>query len=113
MSWVSIRLGAHFRGRLSVPKLSVRKLAEVPAPIRTSKVIQEQQKLYEGFIAQATGSVGELALDADESVRSVKTRLRRAATRIGRKLDIWDSDGKVYFQAEASRTRRGRPRKTA
>jgi len=56
-----------------VPKLSVRKLAEVPAPIRTSKAVQEQQKLYEGFIAEATGSVGELILDADESVRSVKT----------------------------------------
>ena len=96
-----------------MPKLSIRKPGEVPAPIRTSKAIQEQQKLYEGFIAQATGSVGELVLDIDEAIRSVKTRLRRAATRIGRKLDIWDSDGKVYFQAEASRPRRGRPRKTA
>ena len=96
-----------------MPKLSIRKPSEVPAPIRTSKAIQEQQKLYEGFIAQATGSVGELVLDLDEAIRSVKTRLRRAATRIGRKLDIWDSDGKVYFQAEASRPRRGRPRKTA
>jgi len=56
-----------------VPKLSVRKSDEVPAPIRISKASQELQKLYEGFIAEATGSVGELILDADESVRSVKT----------------------------------------
>ena len=91
-----------------MPQLSVRKPDEIPAPIRISKASQEVQKLYEGFIAEATGSVGELVLDADESVRSVKTRLRRAAARIARKLDIWDSDGKVYFQAEASRPRRGR-----
>ena len=96
-----------------MPKLSIRKPGEVPAPIRTSKAIQEQQKLYEGFIAEATGSVGELVLDIDEAIRSVKTRLRRAATRIGRRLEIWDADGKVYFQSETPRPGRGRPRKTA
>ena len=96
-----------------MPKLSVRKLADVPLPIHTNKAVQEQQKLYEGFIASATGSVGELALDAGEAVRSVKTRLRRAATRIGRKLEIWDVDGKVYFQAEATTPRRVRARKNA
>jgi len=95
-----------------VPRLSVRKLAEVPAPNRVSKAALGQQRLYERFIAEATGSVGELVLDSDESVRSVKTRLRRASTRIGRKLEIWDVNGKVYFQSEASRPRRGRPRKT-
>ena len=30
-----------------MPKLSIRKPGEVPAPIRTSKAIQEQQKLYD------------------------------------------------------------------
>ena len=95
-----------------MPKLSVRKATEVPAPIHTNRAMIEQQKLYESFIAQATGSVGELVLDAGESIRSVKTRVRRAASRIGRTLEIWDADGKVYFQAEAPRVRRTRARKT-
>ncbi len=96
-----------------MPKITVRKAADVPAPIHTTKAMIEQQKLFEGFVAQATGNVGQLTLDAGESVRSVKVRLRRASTRTGAKLEIWDADGKVYFQAEAPSARRGRPRKSA
>jgi hypothetical protein len=42
-------------------------------------------------------------------VRSVKVRLRRASSRLGIDLDIWDVNGHVYFRRV---TRRGRPRKT-
>jgi hypothetical protein len=38
----------------------------------------------------------------------VKVRLRRAASRVGAEVQIWNSDGKVYFMRGA---RRGRPRK--
>jgi hypothetical protein len=94
-----------------MPKFTVRKASEVPPPSRTSNAIREQQQLYEGFIRQATGNVGELTLEPGDAIRSLKVKLRRSATRIGRKLDIWDMHGKVYFQAEASRPRRGRSRK--
>ncbi len=46
--------------------------------------------------------LAELTLDAGESVRSVKLRLRRASTRTGAKLEIWDADGKVYFQGRST-----------
>ena len=65
---------------------------------------------YEGFIQAIDGDVGELELSPDEQVRSVKVRLRRAATRLGREVDIWDADGKVYFQVAS---KRGRPRKAS
>jgi hypothetical protein len=96
-----------------VPKLMIRKAADVPAPNRTAKAVREQQQLYEGFIRQATGNVGEVSLEAGDGIRSIKVKLRRAGTRVGVNLDIWDVDGKVYFQSEAPRPRRGRPRKTA
>ena len=96
-----------------MPKLMVRKAADVPSPVTTSRAVREQQQLYEDFIQQATGNVGEITLEPGDAIRSIKVRLRRAGTRLSAKLDIWDVDGKVYFQAEASRLRRGRPRKTA
>jgi hypothetical protein len=95
-----------------MPKLELRKPDEVPAPLRASKAVQEQQRLYEGFIKQLNGNVGELELDPGDQVRSVKVRLRRAATRLGSQLEIWDANGRVYFKMETAR-RRGRPPKAA
>ena len=92
-----------------MPTLNVRNLNEVPAPSRGSKAVREEQQRYEGFIQAINGDVGELELALDENVRSVKVRLRRAASRLGKDLDIWDADDNVYFRAAAAK--RGRPRK--
>jgi hypothetical protein len=94
-----------------MPRLQVRKASEVPSPSRSSRAVQEQQRLYEGFIREVGSDVGELALAPGEQVRGVKVRLRRASTRVGSPIEIWDVDGKVYFKTENQR-RRGRPRKT-
>lgn len=94
-----------------MPILAVRKPDEVPPPSRVSRAVQEQQRLYETFIREvASSSVGELELSPDENVRSVKVRLRRAASRLGSPLEIWDANNRVYFRPEGQR-RRGRPRK--
>jgi len=93
-----------------MPKLEVRKASEVPSPSRSSRVVQELQRLYEGFIREVGSDVGELALSPGEQVRGVKVRLRRASTRVGSQIEIWDVDGKVSFRTESQR-RRGRPRK--
>jgi hypothetical protein len=89
-----------------MPRLAVRKATEVPTPSRVSRAVREQQEIYEGFIREINSNVGELELRTDEQPRSVKVRLRRAATRLGRELEIWDANGKVYFKAT---TKRGRP----
>jgi hypothetical protein len=94
-----------------MPKLEVRKASEVPLPSRSSRAVQELQRLYEGFIREVGPDVGELALSPGEQVRGVKVRLRRASTRVGSPIEIWDVDGKVYFKTENQR-RRGRPRKS-
>ena len=93
-----------------MPKLEVRKASEVPSPSRSSRAVQEQQRMYEGFIREVGAEVGELSLAPGEQVRGIKVRLRRASTRVGAPIEIWDVDGKVYFRAENQR-RRGRPRK--
>ena len=93
-----------------MPKLAVRKQNEVPAPNRSSPAVREKQQMYEGYIRQLDGNVGELELAQSEQLRSIKVRLRRAATRLGSALEIWDADGKVYFKAAA---RRGRPRRSS
>ena len=91
-----------------MPTMHKRKLSEVPKPSRVSRAIKEKQELYEGFINAVGTDVGELELALDEAVRAVKVRIRRAATRLGTEVQIWDSDGKVYF---IRTQRRGRPRK--
>jgi len=97
-----------------VPKMLVRKAEDVPAAQKTTKAVLQQQQMYDGFIAEAKGQVGELTLGPDEAIRSVKVRVRRAGTRKGANLDIWDADGKVYFKSTepAPNAKRGRPRKT-
>ena len=91
-----------------MPKLTVRELSEVPGPSRSPKAVQEAQREYERFIDSVNGDVGELELDPDESSRGVKVRLRRAATRLGKEIESWDANGRVYFRLVA---KRGRPRK--
>jgi hypothetical protein len=97
-----------FRLELQVPKLTIRKPTDVPPPNRTSKAVREHQMRYEGFIRDIGTEVGELELGTDEKVRGEKVRLRRAATRLGVELEIWDANDRVYFR---STPKRGRPRK--
>ena len=92
-----------------MPTLNVRNLNQVPVPSRGSKAAREEQHRYEGFIQAINEDVGELELASDENARSVKVRLRRAATRLGKEVEIWDANDKVYFRAAAAK--RGRPRK--
>ena len=92
-----------------MPQLHVRKPNEAPPPSRSSRAVREQQQKYDEFVRQIdTSDVGDLELEPSENVRSVKVRLRRASSRIGVDLDIWDVSGHVYFKRVI---RRGRPRK--
>jgi hypothetical protein len=91
-----------------MPKLSLRSSNEVPQPTKASKAVQEAQRQYEGYIREIGNNVGELEMLPEEELRSVKVRLRRAATRMGSELDIWDFNGRVYFRRPG---KRGRSRK--
>lgn len=92
-----------------MPQLHIRKPSEAPPPSRSSRVVREQQEKYDNFVRGIeTSDVGDLELEPKENVRSVKVRLRRASSRLGIDLEIWDTNGHVYFRRI---TRRGRPRK--
>ena len=94
-----------------MPQLHVRKPNEAPLPSRSSRAVRELQQKYDDFVRQIdTTDVGDLELEPGDNVRSVKVRLRRASTRVGVDLEIWDVNGHVYFRRV---TRRGRPRKLA
>jgi len=94
-----------------MPTLHIRKPHEAPPPSRSSKAVREQQQKYDEFVRRIdTNDVGDLELEPNENVRSVKVRLRRASSRLGMDIDIWDANGHVYFRRI---TRRGRPRKQA
>ena len=94
-----------------MPQLRVRKPSEAPLPSRSSRAVREQQEKYDDFVRKIDASeVGDLELEPAENVRSVKVRLRRASTRVGVDVDIWDVNGHVYFKRV---THRGRPRKAS
>ena len=92
-----------------MPTLNIRNPNQVPPPSRSSKAVREEQRRYEEFINAIGGDVGELELSEEERPRAVKVRLRRAGTRLGKDLEIWDANDRVYFKAAAAK--RGRPRK--
>jgi hypothetical protein len=71
--------------------------------------VRERQALYEGFIRQINSNVGELQPAEGENMRGIKVRLRRAASRLGSEIEIWDANGNVYFQTTK---RRRRPHKS-
>jgi hypothetical protein len=94
-----------------MPTLHVRKPGEAPTPSRSSRAVRELQQKYDDFVKGIDASqIGDLELEPSDNVRSVKVRLRRASSRLGINLNIWDENGHVYFQHVA---RRGRPRKQA
>jgi hypothetical protein len=89
-----------------MPSLSVRSANEVPRPSKSPRAVRDSQFQYESFLHSVGINVGELELVDGEKLQGVKARLRRAATRIGCDVEIWDADGRVYF---AVKTKRGRP----
>jgi len=92
-----------------MPTLHVRKQGEAPAPLRTSRAVRELHQQYDDYVKSVdANNVGDLELEPTDQVRSIKVRLRRASTRLGIKLDMWDTNGHIYFQREI---RRGRPKK--
>jgi len=69
--------------------------------------VREQQQKYDDFVRKIdTNDVGDLELEPNENLRSVKVRLRRASSRLGLDIDIWDANGHVYFQRVTRRSRR-------
>ena len=94
-----------------MPTLNVRSLSEVPLASRGSKAAREEQRKYEEFIQAIGADVGELELSEEEQPRPVKVRLRRAATRLGKDVEIWDANDKVYFRAATQKRRRPRKAK--
>lgn len=69
--------------------------------------MREQQQKYDDFVRGIEANeVGDLELEPSENVRSVKVRLRRASSRLGLDIEIWDANGHVYFQRVARRARR-------
>ena len=92
-----------------MPKMTVRSAAEAPAPLMGTKATREAQHQYEEFIQAINSDVGELHLATGEQTRGVKTKLRRAATRLGREIEVWDANGLVYFRVVSKRRR---PRKS-
>jgi hypothetical protein len=96
-----------------MPILQVKKPNEVPSRRRTSRAVQEQQEAYEGFIREVDrASVGELALDEGDQIRSTMVRLRYAANRLGVQIDVWDSQGKVYLRSLEGKRRGSASRST-
>ena len=92
-----------------MPTMTIRSASEAPVPNRSTKAVREAQLQYEEYVQAINSDVGELELSPDEQARSVKVRLRRAATRLGREIEIWDASGRVYFRVAA---KRGRPKKS-
>lgn len=89
-----------------MPQFAVRNPNEVPQYNYAPREIQMLQREYDAFIRAVASStdIGELHLEGDENMRSVKVRLRRSAARLREKLEIWDKNGLIYFRVVSKKT---------
>lgn len=84
--------------------LHIRRVGDVPPPLRGSFEARRAQQIYDGFVKEVDRDhVGELTIVGEETIRSVKVRLRRASTRLGRPVEIWDQGERVFFRPEPRR----------
>ena len=89
-----------------MPRLTIRRPDEVLIPLIKDKSSAELRADFEQLIRDADGGVGELRLSSADRVRSLRVRLSQAARRLGTSLEIWESDGRLYFRRELKRRRR-------
>ena len=72
---------------------------QAPPKPATVKRHQEQMRTYEGYVASLKkAQAGRLAPSPDETTRSVMVRVRRAASRLGRSVEVWSVGETVYFR---------------
>ena len=77
-------------------------LTEKQAPPRPSGAPSRKQAdmcAYEGYVTSLKkGQAGKLATSPGETTRSVTVRVRKAAARLGRAVDVWSVGDEVYFR---------------
>lgn len=73
---------------------------EAPKNDTSSKADREMREAYQAAIRDtiAAGKVGQVTIDEGETQRSIKVRLRHAATVIKAEIDVWDVNNIVYFK---------------
>lgn len=72
---------------------------EAPKPTRQTGRLAARMREYENYVtAVKGGQVGKLAPAKGESSRGLALRVSRAGKRIGKSVDTWVVDGKVYFK---------------
>jgi hypothetical protein len=83
-------------------KVRIRDLSDVPPPPPRLPGYTKQRfqgtDEFERHVAELhVGSAGEIELEADDDMRTLKTRLKRVSDRMKRPLRIWDVEGRLYF----------------
>ena len=72
---------------------------KAPANVRPTAKGHESMAKYDAFLrAVKKGQVGKLRPAAGESPRGLMVRVRRAAKRVGKSVDVWTASDAVYFK---------------
>ena len=70
----------------------------------TPSAVQNRMRQFESYASEvAAGEVGVLEPEHAETTRSLAMRMSRAATRLGREIETWSADGKLYFKVEGAK----------
>jgi hypothetical protein len=68
------------------------------APSASKPVNKLRQAVTEMVLTLEEGKAAVITPEKDESVRGLKSTITRAGNREGRKVRVWDIDGKVYVR---------------
>ena len=74
-----------------------------PRPASTKPSgLQARMRVFERYAAEVgDGEVGVLEPEHSETTRGLAMRMSRAAGRLGRILESWPFEGKLYFKVES------------
>jgi hypothetical protein len=82
-------------------KFAVIAQKDAPKPTKQSGRLKKRMVEYDAYVQQVgAGKAGCLVPDDGETVRGVALRVARAGKRLGRDVETWVADGKVYFSTK-------------
>jgi hypothetical protein len=83
-------------------RIRIRDFSEVPPPPPrlpgyTNQRFQADEEFEQHVLNLTIGSAGEIQLEGNDDLRSLRARLKRVSDRLNRPLRIWDAEGNLYF----------------
>lgn len=84
--------------------MRVKMIESAEAPRSGKPVNKGMTEVTELVLSLEPGKVAMITPEKDQNIRGLKSRFTRAGNREGRKVSVWDVDGRVYVELVVSQS---------